>query len=284
MYGAETMFDDSRCDNGHLLLTNCLVRMGYRAWMPRYHSSLSREHLVDKPIFKWKAQRHVHSQIFNYAKLNWLPVRTKRRFVYRSCTSSFIALRKFGTDWFLIFVGHFLRKKVLLIVLRPALVSRRHMCEFNRLELISTWTFVWYIGFSKSATLADVSWKGHSFASTTSRVAQHASHLLLILVVRRMRCQLWDGLTLKSLLGFYPQSLCLRGVCWTSLPPTRPRSFVFRRVPDLVFACSRLLCRLGGKRVSIWVAVISPHSWVYWRRFTVCYCCPWLRNMDIGPF
>lgn len=95
------------------------------------------------------------------------PMRTRRRFVSKSCIGSSIPLRVFGTDWVLCLVDHFLRRKVLLTISRPAPVSGSHMCGFNWLELIPNWTCTLYVGFEKSATVVDVSCKGHFSADIT---------------------------------------------------------------------------------------------------------------------
>lgn len=114
-------------------------------------------------------------------------------------------------------------------------------------------------------------------------MVQHASQLLLSLVVRKVRCQSWPYFTLESLLGSYLLSHFTCGVCWTRPPPTKPLRVFFQSALVSVFAYFQLLCRLGERWIFFWVGGTSPRSWTYWRRFLVRYGFPWLWNMEIGP-
>lgn len=141
LYGAEAMFDVSRCTSGRSLLTNCFVRMctgpeckGTTFLSPGNILRINRS-IKGVPSSTSTAR---FSAMPNGTLICKSPMQTERRIVPKSCIGYFISLHNLGTDRHLILGDHFLGRKVSLIILREALVSSRHMCGFNRLELIST--------------------------------------------------------------------------------------------------------------------------------------------------
>lgn len=237
-YGVEAMFNSSRCNNGRSLLTNPLVRM---STAPEYHCTtlLSLGNILGIYRSINGVPRSVStarfSTLLNQTLTCKSPIQTKRSTVPKSFISSFIALRDFGTDWYLILFYYSFWRMVILTNLRPATVSRRHTCGCSWLKLIPTWSCTLFVGFAKSAAVAGVtrSEKVFSLRMLLIKVVQRTSQLLHYLVVGRMRCQLTimifrdhqlgACLTSESLFGFYFLSHCSCGVCCTRHPPAEPR-------------------------------------------------------------
>lgn len=163
------------------------------------------------------------------------PIRTKQRFVPKHCVGFFIALSITGSDWFLIFADHSLEWKVLLTKLRLALVSIRLICRRSCLELIwielrhcilVLWRVpLWWMYPGRSISLLTL----------LARMAKHAFQLLLSVVARRVRCQMWVCLFPESLLWSYIPCFSSAEVCRTSYPPAHPRQLVIQRALVMVF-------------------------------------------------
>lgn len=64
---------------------------------------------------------------------------------------------------------------------------------------------------------------------------------------------------------------------------THPQSLVTYFLKDVSFGVClpRLLCRLGGRCVSVWIAVIFPRFWICWRKLIVSYGFQCLQTTDI---
>lgn len=123
---------------------------------------------------------------------------------------------------------------------------------------------------------------GTPFRILLTRMIHHASCLLRSLVIRRVRCQLWARLTFESLPGSHLLNCCSSGICCGTNSPANTHSLIFQRALVLMFTCSQLLGRQGGRYASIQVTMLSHCSIICWRRFTERYSFPWLPTRETG--
>lgn len=131
LYAVWAMLDDSRCDNGCSLMTNCLARMGTCSeWQGT--SLLNPENIPQIKQCINGVPRSTstarYSTVPNLTLPRMSPMRKKCIILPRSCIIIFVALGKFGIDWILFLVDRFVRRKVSLKILRPASVLRRQKC------------------------------------------------------------------------------------------------------------------------------------------------------------
>lgn len=103
------MFDCSKCDNFHLPLMNCFVKMSTGSECQNKTSSFFRKYLADKPSYKQPTCKLLHSQMFHngYPTFDVLVASTdKKDIVPDSYIGSLNAIHQFSTDSYHIHADH----------------------------------------------------------------------------------------------------------------------------------------------------------------------------------
>lgn len=168
----------------------------------------------------------------------------KKRTVPKLCIGFFLALRNFGIDWFIILVDHFLENKNIQQCwdqtrCRGGICLDEICWSWSQFELVPCKSIM-----QKVPPLLMHPGRGILQKIFLTKVTQYGSPLLLILVVRRVRCQLWASLASEVQLVSYFLSVCSGGVYCSRHRPAEPRRLAFQWAPVLMFTFSRLHCLL----------------------------------------
>lgn len=167
LYGDVVMSGRSSFDRDGSFSTNCLVRMRTdfecQGSICLFFRNISQIYESKNGVAR--SPSTVRFFIFPSRSLTChTSMHAKSRFISKSFMVFFIVLRSFVTDWYLFHDEHFL-KTVLRKVQSSFSVSMGRMCEWSWWEGIINKTCILNFGFTKRATVADVTWKRQSSAN-----------------------------------------------------------------------------------------------------------------------